>query len=231
MKVNANFIDDIIRFPLEWSLMPSMLIRWPSSRGSEISQWFSAVDSLWRAVVPEVELCRAMLSRNCIVAYPLLALTDDVVVVVINTSRRGEISRSAVVAEANCWALFIIQEFIPSIAWTRRVLMSLCRDGSVAEGSSVNGGGGGGGSGRFSSSACGPSLVSWFEDELSALMLELERELLALNLLAVELSVCRIRRTRSATAALSEAEIVDRVTRALGSLTPNWSELLDITCC
>ena len=82
--------------------------------------------------MPEVELRRAMLSRNCIVAYPLLALTDDAVVV-INTSRRGEISRSAVVAEANCWALFIIQEFIPSIAWTRRVLMSLCRDGSVAE--------------------------------------------------------------------------------------------------
>jgi len=109
--------------------------------------------------VPEVELCRAMLSRNCIVAYPLLALTDDAVVV-INTSRRGEISRSAVVAEANCWALFIIQEFIPSIAWTRRVLMSLCRDGSVAEGSFGNEGGGGGGSGRFSSSACGPSLVS-----------------------------------------------------------------------
>ena len=230
MKVNANFIDDIIRFPLEWSLMPSMLIRWPSSRGAEISQWFSAVDSLWRAVVPEVELCRAMLSRNCIVAYPLLALTDDAVVV-INTSRRGEISRSAVVAEANCWALFIIQEFIPSIAWTRRVLMSLCRDGSVAEGSFGNGGGGGGGICRRSSSACGPSLVSWFEDELSALMLELERELLALNLLAVELSVCRICRTRSATVALSEAEIVGRVTRALGSLTLNWSELLDITCC
>jgi len=52
-------------------------------------------------------------------------------------------------------------------------------------------------------------------------MLELERELVALNLLAVELSDCRICRTRSATAALSEAEIVDRVTRALGSLTPD----------
>jgi hypothetical protein len=93
-----------------------------------------------------------MLSRNCIDAYPLVALTDDAVVA-INTFSWGAISCSAVVAEANCWALFIIQELMPSIAWTRRVSMSLCRDGSVAEGSFGNGGGGGGGSCRISSSA------------------------------------------------------------------------------